>query len=68
MSGTDSTRVLAATHGAEKTKAQLDAIYADKAHAYNNPGAVGWQEAADQVLALRRIALGSENRKLVEYR
>lgn len=53
---------------AEEAKAELEAIYADKSHAYNNPGASGWQDASDRVLALRRIVLGSDNRKLVEYR
>ena len=52
----------------EDAKAQLQAIYQDKKHPYNNPGMPGWQEAADEVLALRRIALGSENKKLIEYR
>lgn len=53
---------------AEDAKAQLQAIYSDKNHAYNKPGSQGWQEAADEVLALRRIALGGDNRKLIEYR
>lgn len=53
---------------AEEAKAELQGIYSDKAHPYNNPGHPGWQEAADRVLALRRIVLGSDNRKLIEYR
>ena len=52
----------------EEAKAELAAIYADKQHPYNVAGSPGWQEAADHVLALRRIALSGENRKLVEYR
>jgi hypothetical protein len=53
---------------AEEAQARLNQIYQDKSHPYNTPGVAGHDDALEEVLALRRVILGSENRKLVEYR
>jgi hypothetical protein len=47
---------------------QLEKIYSDRSHAYNAPGHPRYDAAAAEVLALRRRALGAENRPAVEYR
>jgi hypothetical protein len=53
---------------AEEAQARLNQIYQDKSHPYNTPGVPAHDDALEEVLALRRVILGSENRKLVEYR
>jgi hypothetical protein len=54
----------------EQTAAQvqLDAIMADRSHPYHVAGHPRWEAEAAKVLALRRAALGTENRPVVEYR
>jgi hypothetical protein len=47
---------------------QLERIYADRAHAFNAPGHPRYDAAAAEVLGLRRLLLGADNRPAVEYR
>ena len=51
----------------DEAKERLEAIKRDPKHPYN-AGGPGFDEARDEVLALRRVLLGSENKKLIEYR
>jgi hypothetical protein len=49
-------------------KAELEQIYSDPRHSYNQVGARDYDAAAAHVLGLRRLLLGAENRPAVEYR
>lgn len=57
----------ALTDAQASAQARLDAIVNDRSHVYNT-GHHGYEAAEAEVLGLRRLLLGAENRPAVEYR